>query len=241
MNNKRRFEVTGVGLEIFVASQHQCSQRIVPEEIIITVGSPVVQGATAIPVTATPNTKRILAPIWLDVQGDDGSDVTVCVTDDIDPGATSLTILEARLAIPANATAEYPPRLMGAISSNIEPTKNLDTTTPLDQGGYEVSAYTGSGASISCEFPYFLAAAEMAIKWADDNSELVFIKEILPNPTCPDDNSYSNRPVRSGFCHVESGVPTPLEGGTVIRHSVTFKLDGKWYENTNTSHLTPPI
>lgn len=233
-----RYKVTGQGTVVLIAPNHQCTQRVIPEKFIITSGAAANKNDTTITITASQNTKVVSAPIWLSFIDDDGGEVDILVTEDIDPGAVALTVAPLRLGIPSGATAEYPVKFPGMLSVNWEPVGEVDTTVPLDSGGFQSSSYTTLGGSFSVERHWFLDPAWLYCENAARKQELIWLSVTLPSPTCKDDDSYGTGPIREGFFLIDGGVPMDISGDAPIMSNVNFLLDGPFTKYSNTISLS---
>lgn len=170
-----RYKTTGQGTIVLIAPNHQCTQRVVPEKFVITMAGTATAGATSLTVAATPNTREVIAPVWLTFADADGAEVDVLVTENIAAGATALTIAPLRLNIATAATADYPAKFPGMLGINWEPVGEIDTTVPLDSEGYQSSSYTTLGGSFSVERHWFLDPAWLYCENAARKKELVWL------------------------------------------------------------------
>lgn len=224
--------IIGRGTQILVAPL-DCD-LVFPESVIFTLQADLdpATSPTSITVSATTNTRTIRAypekPVYLlFTDPTTGREVSVKVIDDIEPGATTLTIdgTFTKREIVANSTAPFPVRLSARSAANLNPEDDTAEIESFDNDGWRDYIRTSLGQTLSCPGPYlpldpgWLTSLSSRLTFHKIYAEIIF-----PKPTC--DDSYTRGHRVYGAAHVTN---IPIEDGAkaIITGNIDLQFCGK--------------
>jgi hypothetical protein len=219
----------GRGTRIYCAPAHDCSY-VAPEEVSFSATAAIAVNATSIAITASTNTKTILAPIWVKfVDSVTGKASTVKVTSDIAPGSTTLTVAPVKFSIPSGSDAEYPCRLGGRNSANLSTQDENVESEDFDNDGWKAFEFTALGYNLSANGNYlptdpgWQTCHYTRYAFADGGSGKVYLKIVFPKPGCGD--VFTAGDTYEGFAVITS-MPIEATPKGLISGNIEFSFTG---------------
>lgn len=213
--------------------------EVFPELIEISASSSVTPGpaVSSIPVTATLNTQPIFASpemphFLLFADPSTGRETFVEVIDEIEPGATSLTIPAGSLKRPiaAASIALFPPQLSSRNSLSLtREDENTEVENLFNQGwkNYQRTAY---GMNVSMPGHYLPTDAgyrEVRLSLGENEnnwSRKVYVHIVLPAPGC--DDTYTKGEQYYGAANV-TAAPIELPSKGIANGNIDVQFCGK--------------
>lgn len=220
----------GRGTRIYCAPDHSCDSEY-PEPITFTTSASVNAGASTIAITASGNTKPIVAPFWIKfVDPVTGKASTVEVSTNVSAGALSLAIEAAKFSIPSGAQAEYPCRLGGRNSVNLSTADEETEVEDFDNDGWKAYVKTALGSDVSANGNYlptdpgWKTCHYQRMDFQNGGNSRVYLRVEFPAPGCGD--VFQAGDIYEGFAIVKS-MPIESTPKGLISGNIEFSYTGK--------------
>lgn len=220
----------GRGTRIYCAPDHTCGSEF-PQEVTFTTSAAVAAGATSIPISASANTKPIIAPFWIKfVDPASGKASTVYVKNNVAAGALSLAVNPVKISIPSGARAEYPCRLGGRNSVNLSDTSESIEVEDFDNDGWKAHVQSSLGYDVSANGHYlptdpgYLNCRDVKFAFEEGGNSRVFLKIEFPPPGC--DGIFQKGDIYQGFAIIKS-MPIEAASKALISGNIEFSFTGK--------------